>query len=320
MGSKDLFYKLSNYVSEYIKEADVKSYDDLSLMRRLTNILLEDKDVHYNFKFKIRYSFKEIDKIVSDFLETINPSYKDYYEIRKNDGTFNFDYNCSYDTAYSTYDFENNKRIIYIPMDNTLDDAYSIVHELMHDINLDVEGQSVTRMFYTEALSILSELLLEDYLKETKIKQYNNSNDYGLHCIKMKALEVDFNIKLIDKYLCDGYIDASGIIDVLNNYSSVYTPNLVQIIYNIVSNEGLTLDEEQPYIIGALVATYMYDRIKSNNVNLNELFELNDMLKEYTFDQVLDYLDIDYNDIELSYGAYIDLENKYRNYKKNRYR
>ena len=62
----------------------------------------------------------------------------------------------------------------------------------------------------------------------------------------------------------------------------------------------------------------MYDRIKSNKKNIQEVFELNEMIKEYTIEQVFDYLNLDYDDEELTYDSYQKLKRAYQNYLKSR--
>ena len=62
-------------------------------------------------------------------------------------------------------------------MSNTLEDAFCIVHELNHDKNLDEECSNITRSIFTESLSILTELLFEDYLKKNKVKEAKICNN-----------------------------------------------------------------------------------------------------------------------------------------------
>lgn len=305
---------------DYILNSGAKGYNDFKLVSTLSNIIMNEADKNRNYKYTKKYNLKEIDKIVTKFLEYLNPYYKEYYDLRKNDGTIIFDkrkesYN---DGAYSVYDDINDKRIIYIPVRSTIEDSFSIVHELFHDINLDEKQESITRMFYTEGMSFLGELLLEDYLKENNIKDAKIPINYSLYCAKSKAIETDFNIKLLLKYLEDNYIDSGKIIEIIESYPYNYASDLSEILSKIINNEELTIDVEQTYIIGTLIATYMYDKIKTNKNNILELFELNQELKNYQFEQVLDYLEIGYNNIDLNEESYKKLQKCYKKYIKNR--
>ena len=133
------FEILCDATEDYILNSGAKGYNDFKLVSTLSNIIMNEADKNRNYKYTKKYNLKEIDKIVTKFLEYLNPYYKEYYDLRKNDGTIIFDkrkesYN---DGAYSVYDDINDKRIIYIPIRSTIEDSFSIVHELFHDINLD---------------------------------------------------------------------------------------------------------------------------------------------------------------------------------------
>jgi hypothetical protein len=313
------FEKISLATEKYIKLADVTDINDIKLMKNLNSIIINQDEKKYNYNYKNKVDLKTTIKYVSSFLDTLTFKYREYFELRLNDGTFIFeDDKENVKTAYSTFDDINKKRIMYIPLKYTLEDSFSIVHELMHDINLDENCESVTRMFYTEALSILAELLLEDYFIKENIKDAKIPTNYSLYCAKSKSVEVDFNLKLLINYLENGYIDNGVIFKILEQYSSNYVNDLVETITKIIDSEELTLDFEQPYIIGTLIATYMHNRIKENKNQIRELFELNEKIKEYEFDQVLDYLDLTYNNVDLTDESYKKLELNYKKYIKSR--
>lgn len=314
----DSFEIIINAVNDYIANTDVKDPDDFSLTRNFNNIIMNSKDRMYAFKCTTKVELNKSIKITTDFLEKLNPEYKKYFELRLNDRTFIFDKTKEETTAFSSYDEINKRRIIYIPLENNIEDVHAIIHELFHDINLDEKQESITRMFYTEGLSILGELLLTDYLKENNIKDYNIFNDQLLYAMKTKAIAVDFNLKLLEEYLKDGYIDKAGILNVLDCYPENYANDLFNIISKIVENEELTLDVEQTYVFGSVIAAYMYDRIKKNRSNINELFELNEIIKEKEFEEILDYLNINYGDADINEDSLKDLTKCYKKiYKRN---
>ncbi|MBE6160288.1 MAG: hypothetical protein E7157_04495 [Lactobacillales bacterium] len=314
------FEIISEATKNYVICSGAKGYEEFKLISTLSNIIINVKDRKDNFKFIKKYSFKEIDKLVTNFLEELNPSYREYYEIRKEDGSIIFDNNKEKynDGAFSEYDEIYNNRIIYIPLRGTLEDAFAIIHELFHDINADEKHKSIARMFCTEGISLLGEMLLEDYLVANKVKDARTSMNHSLYCVKSKAIELDFNIKLVLKYLENNYIDVADIMDLIETYPGNYGSDLSFSIQKIVELEDLTIDVEQTYILGTLLATYMYDRIKNNKNNINELFELNQELKNYKFGQVLDYLEIKCNGWDFHDDTYEKLERCYKKYIKSR--
>lgn len=309
----DNFEIIINATYDYVKNVNLTSTDDFLLTRKLTNIILNEKNKKFSYKLTKKVSLKENIKLVSNFLNSINKSYNEYFINRLNDGTFIFDTdNQNDETAYSTYDFINKKRIIYIPVKNNLEDSFSIVHELFHDINLDETCESETRFIYTEGLSILSELLLGDYFIENKVKDTITVLNYSLYSLQNKAFNVDFNLKLLEKYLEDRYLDKGSIIDIYSSYSLNDIGNLMSINMDIIDDEKLTLDSEQSYIYGFLIALNLYSKIQKNKNNIKELFELNEMLKEYEFEDVLDYLNITNQDGELTNESYDEFKNNYK--------
>ena len=279
-----------------------------------TDIILGEKDFNFNYKYKKKYDFKQIDKYVEEFLFDLNPDYLEYYRLRKTDGTIELDYNNNCGEAYSTYDDQLGKRVIYVSVTGTIEDAFSIVHELFHDINLRYELDSYGRYFFTECLSLLGEFLFSDFLSKKNVVEYNNVVNRCLYYLRKKALEVNFNLRLIQEYLDNGYIDKNIITNLIMSYCDYYREDLIEIIYNISEQEWLTLEEDECYILSGLSATYMYDRIKNNKKNLNELFDLNDALNDFDLGQVLDYLDLNHNDYELTPDSYNVLRKSYKKF------
>lgn len=288
----DDFEKLFISIEKYIENSSI-NIDDIKLIKKLNQIIINHISNKKVYDYTKKVPIEKSIKIVSDFLEQLNINYKNYFDLRLNDGTIIFedDMNNQF-TAYS--DYVDDKRVIFIPIRNTIEDAYTIIHELFHDINLDESFSSETRYICTEALSILGQFLLKDYLKENKIKEAYIEINNSIFYIENKAIEVDFNIRLIEKYLENGYFDTKLFFEVLENYPEKYIPNLLCIKSEIIEEESLTIDNESPYIFGYIIGSYMYTRIKENKKNINELFDLNEIIKIYSFESIISYLDIDF--------------------------
>lgn len=315
---EQVIFKLERIVEEFIILNDINSLEDLLLIKN-TNAIILNNNNNYDLKYQKKYSLNKVDDLVKGFLKSINLEYYNYYQLRKNDGTIIFEhYPNSNIIPYSTFDYSNNKRKIYIPLFNKLEDAFCIVHELNHDKNLDVNCSSVTRSIFTESLSMLIELLFEDYLVKNRIKDAKITNNLSLYYIKDKSLYIDFNIKLMECYINRYNINYNDYCDIINSYNNRQRKDLKYIIDKMLMDNTVNIDYEHGYILGVLIASYMYDRIKSNKHNIQELFELNEVLNKYTIDQVLDYLDLDYDEYELSQSSYKKLEKSYCNYIKHR--
>lgn len=313
-----IFDYLSHYTKQYIKDAEITSINDLSFIVNLNSIYRRIKLKHLDTDYKKEYYFSKIENILIDYLEQLNIQYRDYFILKTMDGTIVYDEGQFDKTAYFRYDEENKKHIIYIPLTGTLHDIYVIIHELFHSINFDVNKESMTRVVFTEFLSLLSELLLEDYLKMKKIKDSRINNNANLEYLQFISLEVDFNIKLIDSYLEYGYLNEKNIRQIFYRYTDSEMEYIKYVIEKIFNNQALTIDEEQIYIIGIFLATYTYYRIQSNPKNIQEFFEMNEVINNYSIEQFLSFLELDCENGDLTDESYKKLENAYCKYLKNR--
>ncbi len=315
---EEVIFKLERIIEEYVTLNNINSMDDLYFKKKINDIVLNNCNYSYYLKYRRKYSFNQIDAMVNNFLMKINYDYYLYYQLRKNDGTIVFDDKKSYYNAYSYYDFKNNKRKIYIPIYHTLDDAFSIIHELNHDRNIDELGENSTRMIFTESLSILIELLFEDYLKKDKIIDYKVCNNNTLEAVNYKSLYIDFVFKLMELYINKYNINYNDFLSIINKYNNSQRKDLNQVVLDILEEDCVDVDIEFRYIFGILIATYLYKRIKFNKNNILELFEMNDIIKEFNYLQVFNYLELEINGFELSDDSYKMLENNYKKYVRNR--
>ena len=315
---EELLFKLERIIGEYVILNDINSIEELTFIKKINDIVFNNCNFSYFLKYRRKYNLNQIDNIVSDFLKKIDYDYYLYYQLRKKDGTILFDNKKSYPSAYSFYDFSENKRNIYIPITNTLEDAFSIIHELNHDKNIDEVGENDTRMVFTESLSILLELLFEDYLKKYKITDYKVCNNYTLEAINYKSLYIDFVIKLMELYINKFNINFNDFLNIIKVYNNKQREELNHILLEIVEDECVDIDFEFRYVLGILIATYLYKHIKIKKSNIQELFEMNDIIKEFNQEQVFDYLGIEYNESDLTHDSYIILENNYKKYVRNR--
>ena len=315
---EELLLKLERIIGEYAILNDINSIEELTFIKKINDIVFNNCNYNYYLKYRRKYNLNQIDNIVSDFLKKINYDYYLYYQLRKKDGTIIFDNEKSYPGAYSYYDFSESKRNIYIPITNTLEDAFSIIHELNHDKNIDELGENDTRMIFTESLSILLELLFEDYLCKQKITDYKVCNNYTLEAINYKSLYIDFVIKLMELYINKFNINFNDFLNIIKDYNNKQREELNHILLEILEDECVDIDFEFRYVLGILIATYLYKHIKINKSNIQELFEMNDIIKEFNQEQVFDYLELEYNGLDLTNKSYIILENDYKTYVKKR--
>lgn len=311
----DIVDKLIFIVECYLRETGIDSYDDIALSMRASDIILGERDFKFNYKYGKKCDIVKCDKLVREFLKELNPNYLDYYNTRLLDGSFEFDFDNPYATAYSCFNYTDNKRVIYIPVTDTLEDAFSIVHELFHDINMniDIDDEKMGRYFFTEALSYLGELLFSDFLKKNGAWDCN-VDLRNLFFLRRKALEVNFNLRLINEYVSNGYLDRSMVISIIESYGKEYIDDIIEVMLYICDSDELSLKVEETYVLSNLIAVYMYNRINSNKKYINELFDLNEILADLDLGQVLDYLDLSHDYCELTNDSYSILQKEYRKF------
>lgn len=309
-----MYDELIEIVEDYIYKLGVDSFESFAMSFHCSQVLLNEREFKYNYKYKKKYDFKKVDSLVEGFLGDLNPTYLDYYRLRKSDGTFIFNFDDKSGFGYSTFNDDINRREIYIGMTGHIEDAFTVVHELFHDINMNGDFDSYGRYFFTECLSILGEFLFSDYLVNKNIVEQKNVIQMCLYYLRGKALEVNFNLRLIQEYLERGYLNDSVVEDIINSYPPEYKEDILQIILLIREQEWVTLEDEQTYILSCLCATYMYDRIKSDKKYLNELFDLNQILNDLEISQVLNYLDIEHGAFDLTDKSYSILRDKYKKF------
>ena len=291
---------------------DNSNIEEFIYIRRIIDIILNNK---HHFEYREFNTYIELYKsltLVYKFLKELNPNYEKYFERKLDDGTFSFDYN--YDMGYSYLDKNLHKRIL-IPVKNDIHDAFVIIHELMHNKNLTIESDSITRHLFTESLSILGEMLFHDYLikKNIYVHDANKHISDVFWAASRITMKNDFEVKLCIQYLNDKYINSNTIKDLSCN-DDEYNWQIYYSIIDAVKANSLALDTDQRYSIGIVFASYMHQRIKNNPNKIEELFDLNEIVNDIKLDELMYYLDLDVENTDntvLTFDSIKKLEKAY---------
>ena len=155
-----MYDKLIDIVKEYIDKMGVDSFKTFSMSYNCSKVLLSERDFKFHYKYKKKMDFKKNDALVEGFLSDLNPSYLEHYRLRKSDGSFIFEDDES-GYGYSTYN-DDGKPEIYVGLTGSIEDGFSIVHELFHDINATGEFDSYGRYFFTKPFIMTSHFLSYD--------------------------------------------------------------------------------------------------------------------------------------------------------------
>lgn len=294
-------YNLINDVLyEYLEGARLDSF---KFIKSLNNIILKNRIKHkepiYSEKVDLEYSVE----IAYKFFLYISEGYAEYFGKRLNDGTITFSENFEFGQSF--YDLSSRRSVVQIPVTNSIHDSFVLVHEVLHDMNLNRGSYSDARMLFTETISLLGEFLYRDFLIKYNFLEKDNYKRLiqDFLNIRMISRQADFEIKLSEQFIQNGYVSTDFLKDL---YSSYDNDIVASCIGSLIEYEQLNIDYDQRYIIAALLSCYMYDRIKSNHTRLYEFGDINEMINDVDFETIMDYIDLDYDEQNQEYFIFTD--------------
>ena len=309
---KQLNILLNSYVSD-----ESFLFEDFDIIKKLNDYIIEIPFLPDTIKKDRTIRLNQSYGISCDFLKTIDQRYYRHLKNRWESGIFDFSFEKNPMCAETYYDEDKQSNVIYLPIKNTLEDSFSITHEIIHEMNLSEDNFSFSFYVLCEALSVLSEFLQEDYLNNTKYKGFlRNKRDIFQAVINYKSKKVDIELYLLNKYTTNGYVTKYDIRDYIINKSKSDRELCNMFINNILYTDELSIDVEQRNIIGIFFASYMHDRILKDPKKINEFITINDNLNEMDLYDIFKLIDIDVYDEEtgdLTNHSYQKLFKSYSN-------
>lgn len=277
--------ELNKNLDEYLEDA---TEIDFIFIKSLNDIIIRNTKNREIPKYQQKISLDYAASLVYSFLLNINEEYAMHFKDKLENGTFSFSKNFS--KGVSSYDDEKHKSYIQVPITGYILDSYTMAHENMHDMNLDINKNTLCRELLTEDLSNLIEMLFQQFLiKHDLVVQDNRKsmvNNLGI--IYDMAWSTDLGLSLITEYLRNGYVGNNFI----NGLYYVYDENTIN---NFIYEDYIFKNDFYlRYIIGFVLSFYMYDRIKQNPKFIKELFDINSMINDFPFENILTFLDLDY--------------------------
>lgn len=310
----DEYYdKLNAILDKFILNIEYEKREkELNIISKLSKIILMHSELYYaaGHGFKEKVDLNQTINICSNFLKFLNPIYAEQFNSIINnvteDGTplikfiraNNGDYNTS------KVGIDGKTKIYY---NETIHDTFTLIHEIFHILNLQPYVDNESRDYLGETISITSELLLEKFLIQTKFKNCeinNNKRNIFISCYE------DASIFLFEKHLLDLYIalkkdgkkiDRETLSEYINTLDKnsieykIFMENSTYFLDDIVYNGKLSLFFRKRYIIGIILASYLFYQIEVNQNNLemfirinhilaDDRFSLEDILKTYNLD------------------------------------
>jgi len=304
--------KLNEILKNDFNESPYK-LEEFVFVESLVNIILSNK-----VKIKQVYYHSSMDLLASiahsiEFIKSIDHRYSDMVREIIFSDSLNFITKHN-DDKLSCVSLLNDKKIIDFYVRNTIEDSYTITHECFHFINLDLIHYSTNWSLITETISMTAEGLQKEYFKSRKFKDYRNNDINTFYAVKYKAVQLDFEIKLMKYYLKHKEVDDIFINSILDN-NKFYMECIMDDINNVIISEQLQFYKHQGYIIGGLLSSLLVNKIINNPDDINMLIELNDNCNNCSFVDTLEYLGlkvIDKDNIILSDDSIKLLEKEYQ--------
>ena len=220
---------------------------------------------------------------------------------------------------------------VHIDYSNTLDDTFSLVHEITHKFSQPKNQDSTIKQFLGETSTISMEFLLEDYL--LKNTNYDNREVLIQKNNRLATTYDDALALLFENILLKLYKQNNNCItkEILLNYlnsmdknSRIYELFLERgerYLNDIVNKGCLQFYKRQRYVIGVVLASYFHNKIKNDKEMINVLCYLIDILGHTDFLaeedlRILSNLDIPivkHGNLSISEDDIITLIDCYRN-------
>lgn len=332
--------KISKIIKSYIEENEILDMDEFAFTYRMIEIF-DNHYRHNNYKcHKKKVPFKKCYGYSYEFLKSINPEYAERLESLKKDNNIEFlkppkdgdkqEYFEKIEKEQNIEILENNDITAYtvndnginrilMPLQNTLTDSYVLSHEFFHAISLS-NDESVAASIFCEALTFCAELLQDEYFCKNKVKGHNINKNQMLRVVYESVEELKIKLELIDICLNNDAITAGDILNLLQESDDEVVSDVIN---GIIDKNGISIVDDERYIIGLVFSYYIFDRIHASKKNIEEFKELTEMLDYYIPEEFVSYLDLEYieeSDIfELTKQSYEKLEKSFVKVLKGKY-
>ncbi|MFA5602378.1 MAG: hypothetical protein WDA21_01410 [Bacilli bacterium] len=321
MEEKEYFLKLTSVLKEELTSDSLKThFEQFEKVCELARIIINHSELYGLEKRKCEHEMEleESKKIVGGFFGQLNPNYFNKFKrIMANKQRINGSNTKYYRTKYyrtkyipikqlnkkeneSSVSLRGNIDIFY---NETVEDAYTIVHEIYHTFNHLYGQESILRDFLGESTTITAELLFGDYLQS---KQIINSETAKIEkrnrviSTYNDAWGVIFEKNLINIYKKHHRLDRKILEDYLESFDKdsieykVFSERGKHYLNSIMDSDYpcLTFPKRQRYVLGTLIAFDFYQRIKENPEKIKDLFYLTDVLghAQATYKEDLSFL------------------------------
>ena len=288
------YYKNLNFIIQ--QTLDNKSNDwkirYLDQVVRLAMIIIENPLETCQREFLSQVPLESTIQLVSSFFNQLNPTFYNRFHsllTEKNNYNNQEDYSIHF---YRKQEGKNrsmvrNDGFVRIDYSNTLDDSFTLAHEITHKFSQPKNQDSMIKHFLGEVSTIAIEFLLEDYLRnftnydqeEIGIRKQNRIvstyDDAGAVVFESILLKLYQEHHGITKEILLNYLDT---LDRNSNIYYLLSTRGENYLNDIVTTGSFRFFERQRYVIGLLLASDIHKQIKKDPHYVEILIYLIDIL------------------------------------------
>lgn len=277
-------------LNKILKESYAKLSDNKynAIIESLLDIVLSNMIITRSANYKLAMPTKNSIEYSIDFINSISNKYG---AIARNMFSSLEYYNIIYQTDIESCVYNRNglpKMDLFLG--NTIEDSYTITHELFHCINF---GFTLNRNLITETISLTAERLQQEYFKKIDIKEFQKRERNIFFEINQLAYIVDFELKLIKYYLTYKTIDNDFLSRFINSRDRRYARIIEEEIDEILGYNNLRYGYYQRYIIAIVLSSLLVNLINDNPENIKLFIGLNDNCNQFSFIESLEYLGLE---------------------------
>lgn len=280
---------INDLISDYIMEIEPDE-KDFDFINSIIDIVLSTPVNVKLQTYKCYYSIEDSVLDVARFYKTLNPEYVERLLKLIESGEMRLEKvtnrNRNNLIAYSTM-LGNGKSEIFLPFNNTIEDSYTINHETLHDTNLS-PNLSEARFLFTEAISVLGEMLQEDFYKKQDVipPEYEKNAQDTLKAVVSKSISLKIQIALIRLFQKYGEITKQNLSEL--ELLHVYRSSLNKYLKQYSKYDEFPFDQDQTHVMGYVFASHMH----RSGYGRDFLLEINPVLNRVEFDDILDNIGI----------------------------
>lgn len=237
----------------------------------LSNHVLIRNYCPYKIEYKKNYTLDDTFKLLISFLNEFQNDYCDIFSMSINN-------NLNILPDSSTPFFEGVDSSINIPITNTLQDSYNLLHEFLHLTNY-IKEKKETRDEFGEFISILSEILFERYLIKNNIDEALIESNNRLLCLNSTSVKLLYVDEIYRNLKLNKNTNNDKIYEIfMNKYRGA---NLIpENSFKIYTQANEEILEDVKFVMGCLLSYYL--KYELDDLKLKEiLVTLNSNINKY---------------------------------------